>query len=238
MGQRPGQLEQARLRRRPPRAARPGRRARTRVRRTATTSASASAPAGTSMHGALAPWPGACRCCRRRSTSTASPKTASDSVDGAGLSGPGVRFADRQPSAGRRSYAINDHLHPYARVTWDREFEDAPDEAFAQSQSMPGTLPYAVPGMEHDEQLRHAGVRRAHEAVRAGCQHRRQRHRRQEWRQRRQRVRTFGSGSDRRAAALQCGKRGPRGALRSSRRRVANRVAKPRRGHRLRPTRV
>jgi outer membrane lipase/esterase len=49
------------------------------------------------------------------------------------------------------SYAINDHVQPYAKLTWDREFEDAPAQAFAQAQSMPGTLPYAVPGLALDE---------------------------------------------------------------------------------------
>lgn len=48
------------------------------------------------------------------------------------------------------SYAINDHLTPYAKLTYDREFEDAPAQAFAQAQSMPGTLPYAVPGLPFD----------------------------------------------------------------------------------------
>jgi len=49
------------------------------------------------------------------------------------------------------SYAINDHLKPYARLTADREFEDQPKEAFAQLQSMPDTAPYAVPGVEFDQ---------------------------------------------------------------------------------------
>jgi len=49
------------------------------------------------------------------------------------------------------SFAINDHVKPYARLTWDREFEDAPTQAFAQSVSMPGTLPYAVPGLPLDD---------------------------------------------------------------------------------------
>ena len=47
-------------------------------------------------------------------------------------------------------YTINDHLKPYAKLTYDREFEDAPAQAFAQAQSMPGTLPYAVPGLPFD----------------------------------------------------------------------------------------
>ena len=55
-------------------------------------------------------------------------------------------------SAGwQASYAINEHLAPYARLTYDREFEDAPAQAWAQSQSMAGTLPYAVPGLEFDD---------------------------------------------------------------------------------------
>ena len=55
-------------------------------------------------------------------------------------------------SAGwQASFAINDHLKPFARLTWDREFEDAPAQAWAQSVSMPGTLPYAVPGLMFDQ---------------------------------------------------------------------------------------
>ena len=49
------------------------------------------------------------------------------------------------------SYAINDHLAPYARLTVDREFEDAAEEAWAQLQSMPGTGAYAVPGVTFDQ---------------------------------------------------------------------------------------
>jgi outer membrane lipase/esterase len=48
------------------------------------------------------------------------------------------------------NYRINEHVQPYARVTWDREFERSADEAFAQMQSLPGTMPYAVPGVESD----------------------------------------------------------------------------------------
>jgi outer membrane lipase/esterase len=55
-------------------------------------------------------------------------------------------------SAGwQASYTINEHLKPYAQLTWDREFKDAPAQAWAQSQSMPGTLPYAVPGLAFDD---------------------------------------------------------------------------------------
>lgn len=48
------------------------------------------------------------------------------------------------------SYAINDHLKPYAQLTYDHEFEDQADEAFARAQSLPGTGTYAVPGPQFD----------------------------------------------------------------------------------------
>ena len=47
------------------------------------------------------------------------------------------------------SYAAQ-HLAPYARLTWDHEFENVPEEAFAQLQSMPNTAPFAVPGVGFD----------------------------------------------------------------------------------------
>jgi outer membrane lipase/esterase len=50
------------------------------------------------------------------------------------------------------SYAPSDRVHPYARITWDREFEDAPAQAFASAQSIPGSLQYAVPGVAFDDQ--------------------------------------------------------------------------------------
>jgi outer membrane lipase/esterase len=49
------------------------------------------------------------------------------------------------------TYTINEHFKPYARLTVDREFEDAPAEAWAQMQSMPGTEPFAVPGVGFDQ---------------------------------------------------------------------------------------
>jgi outer membrane lipase/esterase len=56
------------------------------------------------------------------------------------------------------SYAMSEHLRPYLRLTWDREFEDAPAQAWAQSLSMPGTLPYAVPGVEFDDSYGTVGL--------------------------------------------------------------------------------
>ena len=48
------------------------------------------------------------------------------------------------------SYAVNESFRPYGRLTFDREFEKLPAEAFASLQSMPGTAPYAVPGLDLD----------------------------------------------------------------------------------------
>jgi outer membrane lipase/esterase len=48
------------------------------------------------------------------------------------------------------SYAINAQVRPYARLTADREFHQPDAEAFASAQSLPGTLPYAVPGLNPD----------------------------------------------------------------------------------------
>lgn len=42
-------------------------------------------------------------------------------------------------------------LQPYARLTYDHEFEDEEDQVFAQLRSMPGLAPYAVPGIEFDQ---------------------------------------------------------------------------------------
>ena len=77
---------------------------------------------------------------------------AENSTESTALAYPEQDFDSLIGSAGwQASYAISDNLAPYARLTWDHEFEDAPEEAFAQSRSLPGTLPYAVPGLELDE---------------------------------------------------------------------------------------
>lgn len=71
------------------------------------------------------------------STSLAYPERTFDSMIGS----VGWQFA----------YTAGEHLTPYARLTVDREFEDMPEEAFASLQSMPGTAPYAVPGVAFDQ---------------------------------------------------------------------------------------
>jgi outer membrane lipase/esterase len=45
-----------------------------------------------------------------------------------------------------------DRIQPYGRVTWDREFEDAPEQAFASAQSIPAAMQYAVPGLSPDDE--------------------------------------------------------------------------------------
>jgi len=47
-------------------------------------------------------------------------------------------------------YPLNASVEPYAQVTIDHEFKKTASAVFAQSQSMPGTLPYAVPGVGDD----------------------------------------------------------------------------------------
>lgn len=76
----------------------------------------------------------------------------SDPTLSTSLAFPDQTFDSLIGSAGWQvSYAINEHLHPYARLTYDREFEDAPKEAFARSQSLQGSGEYAVPGLEFDQ---------------------------------------------------------------------------------------
>ena len=82
-------------------------------------------------------------------------------VDGFAESDPGLstslayldqEFDSTVGSAGwQLSYAIHDTLAPYARLTIDREFEDEAAQAFARSQSITGSLPYAVPGVDYDQ---------------------------------------------------------------------------------------
>ena len=56
-------------------------------------------------------------------------------------------------SAGwQASFALTENLRPYAKLTWDREFEDAPEQVFASAQSIPGSLAYAVPGLSLDRE--------------------------------------------------------------------------------------
>jgi len=49
------------------------------------------------------------------------------------------------------AYTGNQSFVPYARATYDHEFEDMPAEAFATSQSLTGSQQYAVPGLSFDQ---------------------------------------------------------------------------------------
>ena len=73
-------------------------------------------------------------------------------LNSSALAYPDQDFDSLIGSAGWQvSYAIHDHLAPYARLTVDREFEDPAEEVFAQVLSLPGTTPYAVPGLDTDD---------------------------------------------------------------------------------------
>src|SRR5690606_19585611 len=64
----------------------------------------------------------------------------------------GQEFDSLVGSAGWQvAYTIHEDLRPYARVTVDREFEDEAAQAFARSQSIADSLPYAVPGVVYDQ---------------------------------------------------------------------------------------
>ena len=77
---------------------------------------------------------------------------AEDSTESTALAYPEQDFDSMIGSVGwQASVKLGDHLAPYARVTLDREFEDAAEEAFAQSLSLPGSAPFAVPGLHYDQ---------------------------------------------------------------------------------------
>ena len=67
------------------------------------------------------------------------------------LAYPDQRFRSLIGSLGWQvSYAPSDRIQPYARLTWDHEFRETAQETFAQAQSIPGSAPYAVPGIGFD----------------------------------------------------------------------------------------
>ncbi|WP_132999021.1 autotransporter domain-containing protein [Luteimonas arsenica] len=76
----------------------------------------------------------------------------SDPTLSTSLAYPDQEFDSLVGSAGwQLAYTIHDHLVPYARITIDRELEDEATQAFGRSQSIAGSLPYAVPGVEYDQ---------------------------------------------------------------------------------------
>ena len=72
-------------------------------------------------------------------------------IDSAGLGYPDQNYDSLIGAAGWQArFEISPKAMPYAKFTWEHEFEDAPEEAFAQSLTI-ASLPYAVPNTEHDE---------------------------------------------------------------------------------------
>ncbi|MCX7033247.1 MAG: autotransporter domain-containing protein [Arenimonas sp.] len=71
------------------------------------------------------------------STSLAYPSQSFDSI----VAGLGWQF----------EYVASENFKPYGRISYNHELKDAPEEAFARSQSIVGSLPYAVPGLELDD---------------------------------------------------------------------------------------
>jgi outer membrane lipase/esterase len=49
------------------------------------------------------------------------------------------------------SFQVGDQFAPYLKLTYDREFEDYADQAFARSLSIVGNPEYAVPGLAFDD---------------------------------------------------------------------------------------
>ncbi len=82
-------------------------------------------------------------------------------VDGYAENDPGLSTSLAYPDQGydsligsagwQASFAITDKLTQYAKLTYDREFEDPAEQAFASAQSLPGSMEYAVPGLDFDQ---------------------------------------------------------------------------------------
>lgn len=75
----------------------------------------------------------------------------SDPTLSTALGYPDQRFDSLVGSIGWQIAATQGGLRPYARATWDHEFEDAPGEAYARVLSLPATGEYAVPALPHDD---------------------------------------------------------------------------------------
>ena len=68
------------------------------------------------------------------------------------LAYPDQSFDSLTGTAGwRASFEVSEHFVPFLRVTANREFEDDAEQARAQAQSLPGSLPYVVPGVAFDD---------------------------------------------------------------------------------------
>jgi outer membrane lipase/esterase len=73
-------------------------------------------------------------------------------AESSSLAFPKQEFDSLIGSAGwQLSYEVSERFRPYVRLTWDREFEDEAAQAYAQAQSIPGSLTYGVPAVEFDD---------------------------------------------------------------------------------------
>lgn len=82
-----------------------------------------------------------------------------DNLSSSALAFPDQEYDSLIGSIGwQASFVADPRFRPYARLTLDREFEDAPEQAFAQALSIPGSLPYAVPGLDYDDQYATATI--------------------------------------------------------------------------------
>ena len=78
--------------------------------------------------------------------------TESNASQSTALGYPDQNFDSLIGSIGwQASVSVSDHMQPYVRVTYDREFEDYAEEAYARALTVPGSLQYAVPGLEFDD---------------------------------------------------------------------------------------
>jgi outer membrane lipase/esterase len=78
--------------------------------------------------------------------------TESNPTESTALAYPDQSFDSLIGSIGwQATIEASDHLTPYVKVTYDREFEDYADQAFARSLTVAGSLPYAVPGLKFDD---------------------------------------------------------------------------------------
>jgi outer membrane lipase/esterase len=76
---------------------------------------------------------------------------AEDNPSSTALTYPRQNFDSLVGSAGwQANYTINEYARPYAQLTWDHEFRNSPQQAFALLQNIPQAGNYAVPGLPTD----------------------------------------------------------------------------------------
>ncbi len=79
-----------------------------------------------------------------------------DGYDENNFSATALSYGDQEfdsliGSAGwRASFDISPTVSPYIQVAYNHEFEESASQAYASLQTLPGSMPYAVPGVEFD----------------------------------------------------------------------------------------